>query len=53
VKGRISKESFVDFLAEQGTLVEAEDVAIKHVLAWQIDGGMGPRASQELQWLSA
>jgi hypothetical protein len=28
VKGRISTESFDDFLAEQGTLAESEDVAI-------------------------
>ncbi len=40
VKGRISTESFDDFLAEQGTLAESEDVAIKRVLAWQIAEGM-------------
>jgi antitoxin HicB len=39
-KGRISKESFDDFLAERGTLAEAEDVAIKRVLAWQIAEGI-------------
>jgi hypothetical protein len=32
--GRISTESFDDFLAEQGMLAEAEDVSIKCVLAW-------------------
>ncbi len=40
VKGRISAESFDDFLDEQGMLAEAEDVAIKRVLAWQIAEGM-------------
>jgi hypothetical protein len=39
-KGRISKESFDDFLESQGLLAEAEDVAIKRVLAWQIADGM-------------
>jgi antitoxin HicB len=39
-KGRISHESFDDFLEEQGLLAEAEDVAIKRVLAWQIAAGM-------------
>ena len=38
--GRISTESFDDFLAEQGTLTESEDVAIKRVLAWQIAEAM-------------
>lgn len=36
LRGRISEENFDDFLEEQGLLVEAEDVAIKRVLAWQI-----------------
>ena len=39
-KGHISKESFDDFLDEQGTLGESEDVAIKRVLAWQIAEAM-------------
>ena len=39
-KGRISEETFDDFLEEQGLLAEAEDVAIKRVLAWQIAEGM-------------
>ena len=39
-KARISKESFDDFLETQGLLAEAEDVAIKRVLAWQIAEGM-------------
>jgi antitoxin HicB len=39
-KGRISKETFDDFLSEQGMLAEAEDVAIKRVLAWQIAEAM-------------
>jgi antitoxin HicB len=40
VKGRISTESFDDFLAEQGTLADSEDVAIKRVLASQIAEGI-------------
>lgn len=36
LRGRISEENFDDFLEEQGLLAEAEDVAIKRVLAWQI-----------------
>jgi len=39
-KAHISKESFDDFLQTQGLLAEAEDVAIKRVLAWQIAEGM-------------
>lgn len=39
-KGRVSKESFDDFLEDQNLLAEAEDVAIKRVLAWQIAEGM-------------
>ncbi len=39
-KGRISKETFDDFLGEQGQLQEAEDVAIKRVLAWQLSEAM-------------
>jgi antitoxin HicB len=39
-KGRISEETFDDFLEAQGLLAEAEDVAIKRVLAWQIAEGM-------------
>ena len=35
-KARVSDETFDDFLAERGMLEEAEDVAIKRVLAWQI-----------------
>ena len=40
VKGRISSESFDDFLKSQGLLDEAEEVAIKRVLAWQIADAM-------------
>lgn len=36
----ISPETFDDFLAEQGLLDDAEDVAIKRVLAWQIAEAM-------------
>ena len=39
-KGHISKESFDNFLEKQGMHAEAEDVAIKRVLAWQIAEGM-------------
>jgi predicted XRE-type DNA-binding protein len=39
-KGRMSEETFDDFLAEQGMLEEAEEVAIKRVLAWQIAAAM-------------
>jgi antitoxin HicB len=39
-KGRISKETFDDFLSEQGMLQEAEDAAIKRVLAWQLTEAM-------------
>lgn len=38
--GRVSKETFDEFLETQGMLAEAEDVAIKRVLAWQIAEGM-------------
>ena len=38
--GRISKESFDDFLSEQGLLEESEEIAIKRVLAWQIAEAM-------------
>ena len=34
--GRIGAESFDDFLASQGMLAEAEDVALERVLGWQI-----------------
>ena len=39
-KSRISKESFDDFLSGQGLLEEAEEIAIKRVLAWQIAEAM-------------
>jgi hypothetical protein len=40
LKSRISDETFDEFLAEQGLLGEAQDVAIKRVLAWQIAEAM-------------
>jgi antitoxin HicB len=40
LRGNGERESFDDFLEEQGLLAEAEDVAIKRVLAWQIAEGM-------------
>ena len=39
-KGRISTETFDDFLKSQNLLDEAEEVAIKRVLAWQIADAM-------------
>ena len=39
-KGRISDETFDQFLADQGMLEDAEEVAIKRVLAWQIAEAM-------------
>ena len=39
-KGRVSAETFDDFLAGQGMLEDAEEVAIKRVLAWQIAEAM-------------
>ena len=38
--GRISEETFDDFLAGQGLLEDAEEIAIKRVLAWQIGEAM-------------
>jgi antitoxin HicB len=39
-KGRVSDETFDQFLADQGMLEDAEEVAIKRVLAWQIAEAM-------------
>jgi len=39
-KGRLSSETFDDFLSEQGMLEDAQEVAIKRVLAWQISEAM-------------
>jgi antitoxin HicB len=39
-KGRVSKETFDDFLAEHGLLADAEEIATKRVLAWQIAEAM-------------
>jgi antitoxin HicB len=38
--GRISEVTFDDFLAGQGLLEDAEEIAIKRVLAWQITEAM-------------
>ncbi len=38
--GRISDETFDQFLADQGMLEDAKEVAIKRVLAWQIAEAM-------------
>lgn len=42
-KAHVSEETFDDFLAEQGMLEDAEEVAIKRVLAWQIAEAMKER----------
>jgi antitoxin HicB len=42
-KGRVSADTFDDFLSEPGMLEEAEEVAIKRVLAWQIAKAMKER----------
>ena len=39
-KARVSKETFDDFLNSQNMLDDAEEVAIKRVLAWQIAEAM-------------
>src|SRR5271170_2958488 len=39
-KGQISDETFDQFLADQGLLEDAEEIAIKRVLAWQIAEAM-------------
>jgi antitoxin HicB len=52
-KGGISKEAFDDFLDEQGLLAEAEDVAIKRLLAWQIAEGMKAKGITKTAMASA
>ena len=39
-KARVSKETFDDFLNSQNMLDDAEEVAIKRVLVWQIAEAM-------------
>ena len=39
-RSRVSAETFDDFLKSQNLLDEAEEVAIKRVLAWQIADAM-------------
>ena len=39
-KGRASDDTFDQFLADQGLLEDAEEVAIKRLLAWQIADAM-------------
>ena len=51
--GCISTERFDDFLAEQGTLAEAEDVAMSQVLAWQIAEGMKAKGITKTAMASA
>ena len=40
LKGKVSAETFDEFLESQGLLEEAEEVAIKRVLSWQIAEAM-------------
>ena len=40
VKGRVRRETVDDFLASQGMLEDAEETALKRVLAWQIAEAM-------------
>lgn len=51
--GRIIEKTFDDFLEEQGLLAEAEDVAIKRVLAWQIAEGMKAKGITKTAMASA
>ena len=53
IKGSISKETFDDFLEDQGLLAEAEDVAIKRILAWQIAEGMKEKGITKTAMASA
>jgi hypothetical protein len=46
-KGRISEETFDDFLAGQGLLKDAEEITIKRVLAWQITEAMKAQGHQD------
>jgi antitoxin HicB len=48
--GRISEETFDDFLEEQGLLAEAKDIAIMRVLAWQIAEGMKAKGITKPSW---
>lgn len=41
-KGRIGS-TFEDYLAEQGTLEETSTIAVKRVLAWQLEQAMERR----------
>ena len=40
LKGKVSAETFDEFLESQGLLEEAEEMAIKRVLSWQIAEAM-------------
>jgi predicted XRE-type DNA-binding protein len=42
-KGKVSEETFDDFLAEQGLLEAAEDHAIKEIIAEQLAAAMKER----------
>jgi hypothetical protein len=49
IKGRISDETFDDFLAEQGFLEDAQDVAMKRVLEWKIAQSMKASRNDDCQ----
>jgi antitoxin HicB len=48
-KGSISKETFDDFLAEQGTLEACEDHAIKELIAEQLAAAMAEQGLTKLE----
>ena len=48
--GRIGS-SFEDYLAEQGNLKETSAIAVKRVLAWQLEQAMEERQMSKSPWL--
>ena len=44
-KGRVGS-SFEDYLVGQGTLDQTTAVAVKRVLAWQLEQGHGSKANE-------
>ena len=51
-KGSVSKETFDEFLAEQGMLDACEDHAIKEIIAEQLAAAMKERGVNALDRLS-
>ena len=49
-KGRVSKETFDEFLAEQGMLGSCEERAIKEIIAEQLAEAMKLKASPRARW---